>query len=205
MKPNSIYPFRFAAVVILSVMFVGCTYTLKSNDVPILETGSPLKGIRPKTFAFKEFRDARGTVRGTFGEVLNVSKDPYLFKKEGIDTCRLDQLPTSFVATVIRKELERNSHTCITYSAQSNPDFIIEGSVYKFGPKSGGRGHVAQVAVKLTVNPIFPGKEVLIKTYEGQGAPDFHLYACKTPLHRALLAMVKEMSTDLDLIAFLEK
>jgi hypothetical protein len=174
-------------------MFVGCTYTLKSNDLSILETGSPLKGIPPKTFAFKEFRDARPFQKASV-------KDPYVFYPQ----CRLDQLPTSLVAMVIRKELERNGHKCIAYSAQSNPDFIIEGSVYRFWVDHSRAPSSTYVAVKLTVNPVSPGKEMLLKTYEGK-ARWKTLYTWKTSLNLALLAMVKEMSTDPELIAFLEK
>jgi hypothetical protein len=115
----------------------------------------------------------------------------------------LDEPPASLVAMVIRKELERNGHKCIVYSAQSNPDFIIEGSVYRFQIEM-GRPSVTVVAVKLTVSPVSPGKEVLIKTSEGKARYSSY-YTYKTSVNLALLAMVKEFSTDPDLIAFLEK
>jgi hypothetical protein len=204
MKLERIYLIRLIAVVAVLLMFVGCTFTLKSNDVSTLETGSPLRGIPPKTFAFKEFRDARGVVRGNLGNVLDVKKDPYLFDDGGpTQKYKLDQPPTSLVAVVIRKELERNGHRCIGHSAQSNPDFIIEGSVYAFQIRM-SRTFDTEVAVKLTVTPVSPGKEVLIKAYEGK-APWKGGFWFKTSVNLALLAMVKEMSTDPDLIAFLEK
>jgi hypothetical protein len=204
MKPYRIYLIRLAGVVAVSLMFAGCTYTLRSKDVSVLETGSPLKSVPPKTFAFKDFIDARGTAakESEFRSELPVyggkgARDPYLFRQEGALKCKVDQLPASLVAMVIKKELERNGHKCITYSAQSNPDFIIEGSLYKFA-------YGMLVAVKLTVSPVSPGKEVLIKTYEGKG-PATIIHNCKTSLNLALMAMVKEFSTDPDLVAFLEK
>jgi hypothetical protein len=203
MKPDRIHLVRLIAVVVISLMFVGCTFTLRSKDLSTLETGSPLKSIPSKTFAFKEFRDARGTVTGALGNVLDVKKDPYLFDKQGAVKSKLDKPPASLVAMVIRKELERNGHKCIGYSAQSNPDFIIEGSVYKFEIRRSQTLNT-EVAVKLTVNYVSPREGVLIKAYEGI-ARYYTYYVYKTSVNLALLAMVKEFSTDPDLIAFLEK
>jgi ABC-type uncharacterized transport system auxiliary subunit len=61
MKPFRLYLFGFVAVMVVPFMLMGCTHNIKSSDIFNLQTGSPLKGIKPKTFAFKEFRDARGT------------------------------------------------------------------------------------------------------------------------------------------------
>jgi hypothetical protein len=185
MKPNRpTYLIRLAAAAAVTIVLAGCTHTMKSSEISILKTGSPLKGIRPRTFAFKEFRDVRGT-------------DPYLMYFPGGHKYRLDQPAASLVAMVIRKELERNGHKCIAYSAQSNPDFIIEGSVY--------RCCYCVAGVKLTVNLVSPEKGVIIKTYkkayEGEGCGDSFQECVDKPL----LAMVKEMSTDPDLAEFLEK
>ena len=194
MKFHSSYLLRLAAVVTVSVMLAGCTHIyMKSSEMSVLHSGSPLKGVNPKIFAFKDFRDVRGK-----------DPDPYLVTVMRTHKYRLDQPKTTFVAIAIRKELERNGHKCIAYSAQSNPDFIIEGSVYRFLVNHSTAPSSTQVAVKLTVNPVSPGKEMLLKTYEGK-ARWKTLYTWKTSLNLALLAMVKEMSTDTDLIAFLEK
>jgi hypothetical protein len=183
MKPNSIYLFRIAAVVAVTVMLTGCTHTVKSK-ISILQTGSPLKGLPSKTFAFKEFKDVRGT-------------DPYLLSGSGVHKYKLDQPVATAVAMAIRKELERNGHKCITYSTQSTPDFIIEGSVYMFS--------WINVGVKLTLNPVSPGKAVLVKSYQGECVTGECRNDADVGVDRALLAMVKEMSTDPELIAFLEK
>ena len=162
---------------------------MKSSEISVLHSGSPLKGLSPKIFAFKDFRDDRGK-----------DADPYLVAVNGIHKYRLGEPKTTFAVAAIRKELERNGHTCIMYSPQSKSDFIIEGSLYKFGVYSDPR-YPLTVAVKLTVIPAPPKEELLTKTYEGESdAPIF-----KECLNQALLAMVKEMSTDTDLIAFLEK
>jgi hypothetical protein len=172
---------------------------MKSSEISILQTGSPLKGLSPKIFAFKDFRDDRG-----------INPDPYLMAVRGIQKYKLDQPKTTFVVVAIRKELERNGHTCIMQSVQSKSDFIIVGSVYKFGVVyQHWRGEVATVAVKLTVTPVPPKEELLTKTYEGEGIARirsaFASRYMKESLNQALLAMVKEISTDPELIAFLEK
>jgi len=199
--------FRFIAVTAIVIMFAGCAHTIRSADIPLLQTGSPLKGIKPKTFAFKEFRDARS--RGT--DALWVGQIAALKQK-------IDQPVAVVVGMAIRKELERNGHICIDYSPQPKADFIIEGTVFKywFYVERGGTAFVltsrfvGNVAVKLTVSNTSPDKGVLIKSYEGESLTDIFMAhprgkAALVTLSQAQLAMVKEISTDSELIEFLEK
>jgi len=179
MKPYNIYLFTLAAAVAVTAALAGC-FNMKASEISTLKTGSPLKGVRPKTFAFKEFKDTRGI-------------DPY----HVWGGYKLDQPAASVVAMVIRKELERNGHRCVAYSAQANRDFIIEGSVSAYS--------VLVVGVKMTVNSVSPEKGMITKTYEGEVRGSYNGYTWNTKFNHALLAMVKEMSTDPDLIAFLEK
>jgi hypothetical protein len=183
MKSHNIYLTRLVAVLALAILLVGCTQTLKSKKISGLKTGSPLKGIAPKIFAFKEFRDVRQV-------------DPYRLSE--FNRIKLDKPLADLIAMVIRKELERNGHTCITYSAQSKADFIIEGSVYKpvyiFDATAG---------VKLTIYPVSSEKRVFIKAYGSAGIG--HAGDLKEQVDWLLLPLVKEMSTDPELIAFLEK
>lgn len=200
MKPYNLYLFRLAAIMAVSVMVVGCTHTIKSNEISVSQAGSPMKAVRPKTFAFKEFKDIRGT-------------DPFLVAKVGVHKFKLDQPAATVVATMIRKELQRNGHMCVIDLPQAKSDFIIEGTVYKcwFTTEQVGffsKKVTANVAVKLAVSPVSPGKGVLTKSYEGE----YHLAGVtvgmekgKDILDQAILAMLKEMSTDPELIAFLEK
>jgi hypothetical protein len=186
-------------------MFAGCAHTIRSADIPLLQTGSPLKGIKPKTFAFKEFRDARVIGSLWVGEIGALKQ-------------KIDQPVAVVVGMAIRKELERNGHICIDYSPQSKSDFIIEGTVFKywFYVERGGTASVltsrfvGNVAVKLTVSNTSPDKGVLIKSYEGESLTDIFMAhprgkAALVTLSQAQLAMVKEISTDSELIEFLEK
>jgi len=180
MKPYKTYLFILAAAVVVIAVLAGC-FNMKASEISTLKTGSPLKGLPLKTFAFKEFKDARRT-------------DPYqVWGGYG----KLDQPAAYVVAMVIRKELERNGHRCIAYSGQSSPDFIIEGSVSTYS--------VLVVGVKMTVSSVSPEKGMITKTYEGEVRGSYNGYTWNTKFNHALLAMAKEMSTDLDLIAFLEK
>jgi len=176
-------------------MFTGCTHTMKKDEVSTLQVGSPLKGISPKTFAFKEFKDARG-------------RDPYLMYSQH----KLEQPATAFVATAIMKELERNGHTCIPYSPQPKADFIVEGSVFKcWILRSQGMSTTtltANVGAKITVSPASAENRVMTKTYEGEyrsGGVAGVDWKWKDILNQALLNMLKEFSTDSDLVMFLEK
>jgi uncharacterized lipoprotein YajG len=203
MKPYGLYLFKLGAVLAVSViMLAGCTHAIKSDEISSLRTGSPLKSVRPRTFAFKEFVDVRGN-------------DAFVVAKGGGHKWKLDQPVATVVATAIRKELERNGHTCVMDSPQSKSDFIIEGSVYKFWISTGGGGFAshtvivrANVAVKLTVGPVSPEKGALTKSYEGEyqlAAFYISLETRKDILNQALLAMVKQMSTDPELIALVGK
>jgi len=200
-KLSNNYLTGLLAIAAVFFVLMGCTrtYTMKKDEmISILQTGSPLKGIAPKTFAFKEFRNARG--RGM--------DDPYLVLRFGVEKFVLEQPTTAVVAMAIRKELERNGHTCITYSPQSKSDFLVEGSLYKYEILL-NIGAYAEVGANITVSSASAENRLLTKTYEG----DYRMVKSggigggkwKTLLNQALLAMLKELSTDPDLVAFLEK
>ena len=189
------YLLRFVVVVTVSFMVAGCSvpYTMKTSEIAMLQTGTPLKSVPPKIFAFKEFIDTRGG-------------NPYLYYYWMFHKYKLDKPAATFAALATRKELERNGHTCIAYSPESKSDFIIEGSVTKFSfMEIRGRGVMAYVSVKLTVSPASPGKGFLSKIYEGESTRFRFNHDEKDRMNEAMLAMVKEMSTDPELIALLEK
>jgi len=50
-KPKCIYFFRSAILVVLSLLLVGCSKNIKSNEMNQLQVGSPLSELSPKTFA----------------------------------------------------------------------------------------------------------------------------------------------------------
>jgi hypothetical protein len=201
-KLRNNYLTGLAAIAAVFFVLMGCTHihTMKKDDISVLQTGSPLKGVAPKTFAFKEFRDARGK-----------GMDPYLvLQLDSYNLWKLEQPATAFVAMAIRRELERNGHTCITYSEQSKSDFIVEGSVYKYwilyDPGLVLVKFHANIGAKITVSPASAENRVLTKTYEGDATTRrLPGERWKTILNQALLMMLKEFSTDPDLVAFLEK
>lgn len=200
----SVSLFGVRAVAVLPFLLMGCTitHTIQSSDIPSLQIGSPLRSIKPKTFAFKEFRDIRGSDPLWAGTVMN-------------HEYKLEKPVTLAVGTAIRKELERNGHICIDYSEQAKADFIIEGVVVKYylhlepGVSIVIPPRVfAFVVVKLTVSNTYPDRGILSKVYEGNGQARGIAPAIGTPLvslSQAQMAMLKEMSTDIELIAFLEK
>jgi hypothetical protein len=200
MKLCTNYLFKLITIIAISFILVGCTYTVKSVDLlPQMQAGSPLKSLSPRTFAFKEFRDTRGVT------------DPLLLLKAGAEL-KLDQPPAIIVATAIKRELERNGHRCIDYSPQSKADFIVEGTVYKYwyGFYTGffTNTHTVNAGVKLTVGPVSDDKRVLTKNYEGEYVLSDGRHprvVGKDALSQALLAMIKEISTDSELIEFIEK
>jgi hypothetical protein len=192
---------RVVTVMISCLLISGCGFTriIDSTTMPPLQTGSPLRGISPKTFAFKELKDVRGTDQFLAG---HVSVTKYI----------LDQPASTVVIKAIMREFERNGHKCIIYSPQDKPDFIIDGSVYKyefrayFATFPGDKDrHIAIIAVKLIVSRA-ASDDLFSKKYEGEYLCGRDKYLSPTEMmSQAQMAMLKEISTDKELIEFLKK
>lgn len=212
MKPCAIYVFRIVALIVIPFIFLGCAHGIISSAYLLPEpTGSPLKNVSPKTFVFKEFSDAREDADPLYVFGDNKPRNDVKWKMGP-----LEQPPTSIVATAIKREFEVNGHTCVVDTPSSKLDFIIHGSLYKYkivGVESSyfKQKFLAQVAVKLTVTSVSNTKRVFTKNYEGEyagtiGAVGSGGLGNLIPLLKAaLFEMVKEISTDTELIAFIEK
>jgi uncharacterized lipoprotein YajG len=189
---------RFVALLAVLNALLGCslTHTLKTADIPKLQVGSPLRSVPPTTFAFREFRDVRN--------------DKELIANFGLHKYRLDQPAAIVVAAAIRKELERNGHTCVMESSQSKSDFIVEGTVYKYFLTIDAdfwSGYInGNVATKLTITSNHSDKKEFVRNYEGKyriAGSDGPAGATADVSNQTLLEMVKEISRDPDLIEFI--
>ncbi len=199
MKLLTVYLSRVVAVMAVSVIIAGCAITIKTDDIQQLQSGSPLKSINPKIFAFKEFKDIRGLKPSYVGTIR--------FSKINLD------VPTAtVVATAIKRELERNGHVCVVDKPGSKANFVIEGVVYKYWIREDSSFFtvkiIGDVAIKLTVSAVANDKNVLIRNYAGEyylssgfGVPRNSWEAIS---NQALLEMVKEISTDPEFIGFIE-
>jgi hypothetical protein len=191
----------YSVISIMTLLpLLGCTHVGNITETPVLQMGSPLRGLAPKTFAFKEFKDIRRV------------DDPSIMIKVGVHTYLLDQLPAIFIADRIKKEFERNGHKCVDASSQVKADFIVDGVIFKFSVNNYQRffemNQVANTGVKLTINRVSIDSGVFSKSYEGEfnntsqiATQDKFLLA----LGQAVLSMLKNMSTDLELIEFIKK
>jgi hypothetical protein len=195
--------FVLATLSIIIIVLSGCTHIIKT-DIPTLQSGSPLRGIESKTFLINEFTDVR-----------NISGDPRIIKKDAGHTFRYDQPPATVVASAVRKEIERNGHKTVETSAASRSDYVIDGAVFMFSTITVGKvfsvTSVSTIAVKLTVSRVPNSKGVFVKAYQGiydsQGAPNIAnpLGLETMVLHQALTDLIKDISTDQELIEFLQK
>jgi hypothetical protein len=193
-----LFLFRTIMILALTIMLIGCS-VIKSADIPKLQTGSPLKSISPKIFAFKEFKDIRGT-------------DAYFLWHVGFRDFRLDQPVAKVVADAIKREFERNGHKCIDDASQLKADYIIEGTVYKysllFNVSLITTEKIASAAVKLTVSHTSPNKSVFSHNYEYESRRSDTFSGPQSQIDmmvQALPSLVKEISTDQKLVQFLEK
>ena len=174
--------------------------------------GSPLRSVSPKTFVFKEFKDVRGAA------------DPMLLMKAPFNEWKMAQTTAVVIATAIKREFEVNGHTCLEDTPQPKPDFVVDGTIYKYGVTVGAGGGAfkqkfrAEVAMNLTVRSVSDAKRILIKEYKGEYAGftgsigSGTLQSCQMGglqfcelLKAALFEMIEEISTDPELIAFIEK
>jgi uncharacterized lipoprotein YajG len=199
---------------ILTLSGCGMTHTIKTSDIPLLQTGSPLKGVKSRTFAFKNFKDGRGV--GSHLVFARWDQRSPVIVEERIMT--LDQPVAVVVAKAIRDELERNGHKGFQYSSEKNQDFIVEGSIYKFWLSTDhsllSEKATGDVAVKLTITNTLDERLVLIKRYEGEyslsggfiGKEDTAtLKEHENILIKALLGMLREISIDPELVEFIGK
>jgi uncharacterized lipoprotein YajG len=190
-------------LLILSLFFIaGCvTNVLRVNDIPSLQAGSPLRSVNSKTFAFKEFKDIR-----------NVDDPSLLMRWSVTRSDRYEEPPATLVSILLKKELTRNGHKCVTYSSGVIADFIVEGSFYKnfLVMKQGvfTNLYTTMMGVKLMLSCIPSEKGVFVKSYEGDSTiPGTlgQLEVAKISARETLLSMIKEISSDLEMIEFLNK
>jgi len=204
MKSYFIYCLRLTAFLVMVTLLFSCITHRLNTDIPPLKFGSPLGRLHAKTFAFNKFMDDRGTEE--------------VSRNWGAHSYKLDRPASIVVAEAIKKELERNGHKCVSASLQSKSDLIIGGTVKKywweFVEFIGGKTF-SNVEVELIVSSSSNNsKRVFRKTYEGEYIfkgdsswnagydPQGNLFS--ELLKQALLRMVGEISTDPELIAFIE-
>jgi hypothetical protein len=185
--------YRIVLLVCCCAAMTGCTTPYTSRDIPPRQVGSPLKGVPPRTFVLKEFKDTRGV-------------EPHLFGGGAMD------VPVAtIVRTAVGKELERNGHVCLSGEAQQAADYTIEGTVYKYwlsisAPPFGPNKGTANVGVKLTLVGTGSHEGLLTKTYEGSS-----LRRALQPKHfahlmnQALLNMLEELTYDQQFIETIKK
>jgi hypothetical protein len=198
MKTGKKYLYGFIPIIVL-IQLVGCTHIWNITETPLLQMGSPMGSVEPKTFAFKDFQDLRRF------------EDPAIIMELGGHTHKIDQTPAAFVADRIKKEFERNGHKCVDASSQTKADFIVDGVIYRFSVtfdrKFTGNEWFANAGVKLTINRVPTGSGIFLKSYQGEyqamqylGGPKF-----AESLGMATQRMFKDISTDPELIEFLKK
>lgn len=184
--------------IISFISLVGCTHVHKITETPPLQMGSPLKSVEPRTFAFKEFQDMRAV------------EDPTVILEVGGHTHKIDQTPAAFVVDRIRKEFQRNGHRCLDASAHVPADFVVKGTIYKFSTmwRMGffANEWFGNTGVKLTIERVPSRDDAFVKSYEGEfngtsSAGPLFVESLGTSVQR----MIKEISTDPELIDFIKK
>ena len=196
---------KFFIIIAIQVVLSGCTTIhFLNTEIPLFRIGSPIRDIPEKTFSFNDFQDQRDTDE--------------VHRKWGAHRYKLDRPATEVVSSAIKQGLERNGHRCANFSAFSNFDFIVQGTLTKYWisyPKTTSPDTVANVIVQLTISTSNDNeKEEYTKKYEGEyrqkgkiawsGGYDYKGVIFSEMLKQALIRMVDEILADNELIAFIE-
>jgi len=172
---------------------------MKVNEFSTLQTGSPLRSVPSKTFAFKEFKDIRN------------ADNPSLLMHTGFfHDWVLESPPAVMIPILIKKELERNGHKCVTFSPQVKADFIVEGNIYRY------TGHFTtfpdafsvNTGVKIMISAMPTEQGVFVKSYVGEytGVSGYMVTeSWEFCMNKAFMSMIEEISTDLELVEFINK
>jgi hypothetical protein len=135
--------------------------------------------------------------------------------KAGVHKLDLEDPPAILVAQWIQNEFERNGHRCLPDSPTAPANFIVEGTVFKFSVRQYAASFTtltmsAETAMKLTITRVRGDAGSLTKSYQSRRDLTEVAFTIKTTfdlwkpaIHQALMAMIQEMSTDPELIAFL--
>jgi uncharacterized lipoprotein YajG len=185
---------------------------IKIEPIPKLEGGSILRQIDSLTFIINEVKDGRPELIKTVlfnkgdgsHDIVNSSYDPRLV---GIEPRVKD-----IVAQAITAELMRNGHKMLGPKNLGNADVVIDITIQKYWCQTvtgfwtvNYKGRV-ETFVKMAM-PL-DSDEVFTKTYGGS-YDDIPALAgfgpIKGVLNEALLNMIKDFTTDPELLDFLQK
>lgn len=199
MERRRVHGVVVAVIALFISVIAGCTHTVKTSAFSDLHAGSPLSSVKPHVFAFNEFKDIRVRVDG----------DPSVFTRNAGHVFKLDQPPASMVASALQRELKRNGHACVLFSPQVKSDFIVDGTIFKFAVSSRPRmfhvEHRSMIAVKVSVSRVPASNGVFVKAYQGEyeSKEGSGVENLGKNIQQSLLTMIKEISTDQELIEFL--
>ena len=190
---------RFLYVTLtLVILFWGACIELpmpniKMETIPELKVGSPLSGVKPVTFYVKRFGDEVGEMI----EVIPVGHAKGFIK--------IDIPANQLFSQAIANELKRNGHTVFLYENDGKADIIVDGVAKKylieFPISTFHSRNTGYAEAEITLIKISDATESMSKLYRGS-------FDCRTVdrtcLYETLLDMVKDFSTDPDLLEFVK-
>lgn len=175
------------------------TTVIKTAEQPGLQTGSPLKGIKPLRVCLNDFQDVRGSQPDVIFAVME-------------KTYKLDQPVASWVRESIRREFERNGHSCVGPDKAGEADVVLDGSVYRYSlDLSTGIEYMrftGNVGAKISARSAKDSNAVFAKKYDGSfyaGGWNIRIPTVIKVQNEALLAMIKELTSDQEFLDFLKR
>jgi len=215
---------RFFVLSFFILQLFGCASTkITLEHIPMLETGSPLRGITSMKFLIQDFKYEKEKPSGPTthrtalmqfyakelpkqleeeakpGEVVGAIYASGLLGEKLIYLFVTDRSASDFIKHAIGNELRRNGHYILEPQYANEADITIEGIITQF--------NWTGVKVNITISIPSTNEHLLTKSYIGPGVPQRGIGQKPyiTSFTSALSNLIKEFTTDIEFINQLKK
>ncbi len=180
-----------SALCLLGLTACSSTTVIKTGEQPALRSGSALKSITPLKVCVQDFQDLRGT-------------EPDLAFAFGQAKWRLDKPVAMWVRDSLRREFERNGHTCLSPERVAEADLVMDGSVYRCSVDV-GMGVTGRVGAKISASAARDPAVRFSGKFDGSFYDRANVTSGATVLNEALLNLIKDLTTDPAFLDFLRR
>jgi len=163
-----------------------------------------LKGVGSLKVCVKDFRDLRFIKPAAIPEAMSPGRYKWQKPHKPVD---------NLVRDGVRREFERDGHTCLGPDQEAKADVVMEGALYNYSVHHTIVGlalyrATCNIGVKINLRSAKDPEVVFFRKYEGTFYADKWRTSnawVNTVMDEALLNMIKELTSDEDLLDFLRR
>ncbi len=208
MTPNKPWTRHTVSALLLALCWLGLSGRRASAtwaaEQPSLQGGSPLKGVNPLKVCLKDFQDLRFVKPAAIPEAMSPAR--YKWPKPHKPVANL-------IRDSVRREFERDGHTCLGPEQEAKADVVMEGALYQYSVHHSIVGlalfrATCNIGVKLSVRSAKDPEAVFFRKYEGTFYADKWRTSnawVSSVMNDALFNLIKELTNDEDLLDFLRR